>query len=588
MIRALQTPRPLRSYLIGWLGGLLLLVGGLSYALQRYGVSQVETMAEAQVRALSRTRAEQGLLQSLLEEEAALRGMVALGERRDVERYRRGQQEGVEALRDLDANIGEEDRSLAQPLVDRLEAELEAWHALVAERLLEADAWRDVQSQRRAFQEIQGRLEGIRLLAGRLGGELDGRDNARLAKLERQLRVARSLSALLFLGLAAVAILGGRRILHLMADPLVELSEYARGGLGFPQPDEGQAIREVDILHRALWELDTAAREREEGLRQRGEEAQAVRAFTELVQQVRSEAELCGTLERTLVRLLGAERCRVLIKPTVGDGLAEEGEAPAFQEALNCRAFRAAGPVQLGVEAPTACDCALGVPDQGAYLCLPLVAAGQILGVVNLQARRANHWDEHRRRLAESCASVAAASLQVLRALALARDRALRDDLTGVLNRRFLGEVLPKFVGQALRAEQPLSVVMADVDHFKRVNDQLGHAAGDRVLRTVAQALRARLREGDLVLRYGGEEFVLLLPQTPLDQAMHLAERLRHGLEHLDWEEAGLPQGMRITSSFGVATLPQHTREGERLLAVADQALYAAKEQGRNRVVAAG
>jgi diguanylate cyclase (GGDEF)-like protein len=181
----------------------------------------------------------------------------------------------------------------------------------------------------------------------------------------------------------------------------------------------------------------------------------------------------------------------------------------------------------------------------------------------------------------------AAQALQLLRALTTARDQALRDGLTGAYNRRFLDEVLPKEVEQARRREAPLSVLMLDIDHFKRFNDSFGHEVGDRVLAVFARTLQARLRSGDFVARYGGEEFTAVLPGAGLEEARLLAERLRAGLEALELGPPDFPEGCRITASLGVAAFPEHGADGEALLQSADRALYLAKGQGRNRVVAA-
>lgn len=157
----------------------------------------------------------------------------------------------------------------------------------------------------------------------------------------------------------------------------------------------------------------------------------------------------------------------------------------------------------------------------------------------------------------------------------------LTDALTGVGNRRHLDDALRSEVLRASRYHQPLSLLILDVDHFKRVNDGFGHEAGDRVLRSIGALLLASLRETDIATRMGGEEFVVLLVATGLDDAVMVAERLRLALSAHD---VGLPSP--VTASFGVALL-QGGEDGPALLARADQALYSAKQQGRNRVVTA-
>jgi diguanylate cyclase (GGDEF)-like protein len=167
-----------------------------------------------------------------------------------------------------------------------------------------------------------------------------------------------------------------------------------------------------------------------------------------------------------------------------------------------------------------------------------------------------------------------------LRNLALAELRAATDALTGLANHRAVTDTLKRMVAQAGRSKSPLTAIMFDLDHFKRINDIYGHAKGDEVLATVAAAIRSSVRESDFVGRYGGEEFVALLPDTPRDGGAMLAEKLRETLEELDVPDLD----RRVTASFGVATMPTDAVNGEQLLRAADRALYVAKNAGRNRV----
>ncbi len=160
---------------------------------------------------------------------------------------------------------------------------------------------------------------------------------------------------------------------------------------------------------------------------------------------------------------------------------------------------------------------------------------------------------------------------------------AITDGLTGMLNKRAFEDALTRDLARAEREGSHLSLIVVDVDHFKKFNDTYGHQTGDDVLKVVAKVLKEKVRTGDVPARYGGEEFVVLLPATEPDGAGVVAERLRQALES---ELIPSEQGdLRVTASFGVATLRQPgTRDGARLFALADEALYAAKRAGRNRV----
>ncbi|MCB1908839.1 MAG: diguanylate cyclase [Rhodocyclaceae bacterium] len=167
------------------------------------------------------------------------------------------------------------------------------------------------------------------------------------------------------------------------------------------------------------------------------------------------------------------------------------------------------------------------------------------------------------------------------------------DPLTGLHNRRALESALPLEWRRAQRHARPLSLLMVDVDHFKRVNDRYGHAAGDACLRAVAAALESCVgRPGDLVARFGGEEFTLLLPETPLDAAMRIADEIHAAMESLEIPFDDEADDLKLTVSIGIATCGVDGERGpvsERdLLSTADKALYRAKHAGRNRTCTAG
>ncbi|MDR2123687.1 MAG: GGDEF domain-containing protein [Desulfovibrio sp.] len=216
-------------------------------------------------------------------------------------------------------------------------------------------------------------------------------------------------------------------------------------------------------------------------------------------------------------------------------------------------------------------------------LSLPLVADGRCFGCLLLLTDPAYVLDREGASTLDCAVRHLAVSLRNAERFAVMRTRAEYDSLTGIYNRRHFEELLEDEMQRISRHGRPLSVLMADVDHFKRVNDTWGHKTGDAVLREVAALLTDGIRGTDCCARYGGEEFVILLPYTDTEEAASLAERIRKNTEeHVFTDEGGVP--LHLTLSFGVSGIgPADALSKEELLSAADGALYAAKRQGRNR-----
>jgi diguanylate cyclase (GGDEF)-like protein len=168
------------------------------------------------------------------------------------------------------------------------------------------------------------------------------------------------------------------------------------------------------------------------------------------------------------------------------------------------------------------------------------------------------------------------------------RRQVVTDHLTHLYNRRYFMKRAGEEIERSLRHQEPLSVLMVDIDHFKAFNDTYGHATGDRVLQTVARAMQDALRKPDICARHGGEEFAVLLPKTPGENAYYVAERVRRTLSGTRYTGLGLPAEANITISVGVATCPRDATELDALMELADKALYRAKAAGRDQVVLHG
>lgn len=291
--------------------------------------------------------------------------------------------------------------------------------------------------------------------------------------------------------------------------------------------------------------------------------------------------DMAAQLEARLAEL-EAERGRVR------DALARFGEAlTATHDSKQLLSIIAA----TAAEATAARGSRIVLPDgtvvasgdadgEGERLILPLTASGERFGTLELMG---DSFSKEQRMNAASLAAHAVVALENARLHGMVERQALVDGLTGLANRRAAADALHVEAARAERLETPLSVVLADLDGFKDVNDEHGHAVGDAVLRAFAEVLRDTLRESDLAGRWGGEEFLLLLPGADEEGAAQLAERVRIGLA-----ARRIPSvpGLRVTASFGVAEYAGEANT-EQLVAAADDALYRAKRGGKDRVVPA-
>jgi len=221
-----------------------------------------------------------------------------------------------------------------------------------------------------------------------------------------------------------------------------------------------------------------------------------------------------------------------------------------------------------------------GYAETRSEICIPLIFFGEKLGALILDSDTLNAFQPDDVQVLESAADICAAAIRNAYHFQAAQQLAYLDGLTGIFNRRFFELRILEEIERALRYNTNLSVIMVDIDHFKKLNDEFLHLLGDEVLRQVAHVLTQQLRKGDVVCRYGGEEFAILLPQTNGQNAMDVAEKIRRAVESFHFP--GVPRP--VTISAGVASCPQFGLTRDQLVSAADSALYAAKQGGRNRV----
>jgi diguanylate cyclase (GGDEF)-like protein len=223
----------------------------------------------------------------------------------------------------------------------------------------------------------------------------------------------------------------------------------------------------------------------------------------------------------------------------------------------------------------------------GAYLCLPMVAHGEVMGLLHIRFASENR---NAKSIIANSAKAATEQLSLILANLRLRDtlrnQSIRDPQTGLFNRRYMEDSLDRELSRAERSGKSVVVAMLDIDHFKHLNDNYGHSAGDAVLRDWSKLLISRFRGSDIVCRYGGEEFVIILPEISVDNARQRLEQLRQDLRRVVVRQDGQTID-GVTVSMGIAYYPIHGRTDQSLLQAADKALYRAKELGRDCIVTA-
>jgi diguanylate cyclase (GGDEF)-like protein len=217
------------------------------------------------------------------------------------------------------------------------------------------------------------------------------------------------------------------------------------------------------------------------------------------------------------------------------------------------------------------------------HLTLPLAVEGEVIGCISLDSDQPNAFDVQDLQFFSVIGYQMASTLKQFQRISTIKDMAIYDTLTNLHNRRYFDERLGAETQKSFTSSTPLSLVLVDIDHFKKVNDTFGHAAGDKVLSKIASLLKNSVRREDTVARYGGEEFIMILPGAKLEVTSIIAERIRQLIETTPFEIEG--GQIHITISIGISNLPTHQATSkEELVKMADLALYRAKREGRNRV----
>lgn len=223
------------------------------------------------------------------------------------------------------------------------------------------------------------------------------------------------------------------------------------------------------------------------------------------------------------------------------------------------------------------------------FLSIPLIYQSKVIGVINAVDKipsfdASTIFNQSDLKFLSIIANYVAIAIENARLFEEKSYLAITDHLTNLYNRRYLHEHLETEIKRVRRYQRPLSLIMVDIDHFKNYNDTWGHPMGDAILREVAHSFKSQIREADIVARYGGEEFCIILPDTKLKGAVGLAEQIREAIEEKPFEFEQSQPGGKLTISCGVANFHLGLGGGEELIKQADEALYMAKNEGRNRV----
>jgi diguanylate cyclase (GGDEF)-like protein/PAS domain S-box-containing protein len=343
---------------------------------------------------------------------------------------------------------------------------------------------------------------------------------------------------------------------------------------------ESELQQAHDDLQRSVLELE-----------RRNQEMRLVSEMVELLESCRNLDEAHGVITRRLPLLLRGTR-GALYMIAASRNLLEcvshwGGPQVAFEKILDpedCWALRRNKPHGMASEeSDLLCKHVEDEKIKG-YLCLPMVAHGEIMGLLHLRYQDEN---EGTRNILAQSALAATEQLSLilanLRLRETLRNQSIRDPQTGLFNRRYMEDSLVRELSRAARVGKTVIVVMVDIDHFKRLNDTYGHTAADAVLREWSDLLKAKFRGSDIVCRYGGEEFVIILPDISVEDARLRLEQLQGELARMVVREDG--QSIQtVTVSMGLAYYPAHGHNSQSLLHAADHALYRAKELGRNRI----
>ncbi|KOR38651.1 diguanylate cyclase [Planktothricoides sp. FACHB-1370] len=390
---------------------------------------------------------------------------------------------------------------------------------------------------------------------------------------------------------------GEFRILHTTVSPVPQSDRRGYYALAILQDvtDVTNRIQEYRMMRdRALAEIEER-KQAELALSQKTQELQQRNFELTELSKMSNFLQVCLTIEEAYKAI--AASVQVLL-PEISGALFKIDESREFVEAVvtwgellsdlksfiysDCWALRRSQPHWVTQRHPNlVCKHIHSEPAE--YCCIPVMAQGQALGLLYLSAAQPGKLTTDKQLLVAYLTEHISLALANLKLRETLQEQSIRDPLTGLYNRRYMEEFLTREIDRALRKQLPLGMIMLDVDHFKRCNDTFGHEAGDTVLRKLGHFLHKSIRNSDIACRYGGEEFILILPEANLENSVQRAGQINQGIRQLEIVHNGQVLD-RITTSMGVACFPTNGSTFEEVIRAADAALYQAKKQGRDRV----
>ena len=518
------------------------------------------------------------------------------------------------------------DWKTAEPFAKKLTiglAELTEVGRAWRENAIAAQRTNVVELSKRIDHFVQFRTELVRLgreestAAARNFGDNDANRNVRTALNESLQAIARayekeitlvrdqivahdrtvlvSLASLAFL--AALALAGGIMLVRsALLSPLFDMKtsmlRLADGNLdivvnGTRRQDElGEMARTIEVFHATSLERQKLNRE-----------ARLLSQLNEWLQSCKSLDELYRMVGEFLARLLPGCAGSLYIYANSRDVLESThawngGKTVATMHPDDCWGLRRGRIYTFGDNEIDFPCMHVDAAQPGRYCCIPVLAHGETIGLLQLVFKSSEKTTTdpaaqeaiiEQRRLGLTCAEQISMAIANVKLRDQLRDQSIRDALTGMYNRRYMLETVRREFSRAARTGQSVGVLSLDVDHFKKFNDNHGHDAGDMVLRAVGECLKSSFRDEDVPCRFGGEEFVVIIPGAAPEIAARRAEEVRMRIEALTvrYLDGTLP---RVTMSIGVASYPQSGDNPQAVLKAADEALYVAKETGRNRV----